>query len=263
MIEDNQLNAPLLSQRLTLRAYTAFALQAGDDAMLCGKLLVLSGLGRQGIACAFGGTLAGAACLGIDPDPQTVKQAMREGGCDFMVTTLDEALRILKTEIRKRRPVSVGMAGAAAEVMQELVERGVQPDLLTDFLLPPAADVPDSSEEDADDSAAVQVAAMQKLAARGATLLDMNGRLAGWFSAPVVPTPGQIEVWSKQQGYELWQRAMGSGEALRAFDAAALALMPQEDWLRRRWLEQGPKYFRRHLPERWLWVTAEEKGRLL
>jgi len=56
---------------------------------------------------------------------------------------------------------------------------------------------------------------------------------------------------------------MGSGEALRAFDAAALALMPQEDWLRRRWLEQGPKYFRRHLPERWLWVTAEEKGRLL
>jgi urocanate hydratase len=257
----------LLSQRLTLRAYTVFALQAAKGATLGGKLLVFSGFGREGIAAALGAMLAGAACLGIDPDPQLVKLAMREGGCDFMVNSLDEALRILKNEVRKQRSVSVGVpvsdSGGAAQVLASLVQRGVQPDLLTDFLLSPPAAVPDAADEDASDTTAAQILAMQSLAARGATLLDLSGRLAGWLPTGVISAQHLEKQFAQRSGYELFHHQAKSATALHKFDEAALNLLPLDDRLRRRWIEQAPKYFRRQIPERWLWVTAEERAKLV
>ena len=49
-----------------------------------------------------------------------------------MVTTLDEALRILKNAVRKKENVSVGLVGNCADIIPELAERGVVPDILTD-----------------------------------------------------------------------------------------------------------------------------------
>src|SRR5205807_3135534 len=68
----------------------------------------------------------------IDVDAGRIKKRLKTGYCDFMVNTLDEALRILKNSIRKKEAISVGLVGNCAEIIPELHERGVLPDILTD-----------------------------------------------------------------------------------------------------------------------------------
>jgi len=93
---------------------------------------------------------------------------MRDGTIDFLVTSLDEALRILKNEIRKRQPVSVAVALEPDQVTRQMLERGVLPDLLrvdlrnTDqHIDQPAADFPSagfsSSTQDFLDQGALRI----------------------------------------------------------------------------------------------------------
>lgn len=98
-----------------------------------GGLLVFYGeLDTCGMPTASAANIAGAASLGVDANPDQVKLALRNGICDFMVNNLDEALRILKNEIRKKRPVAVGLASSPDVVAAEMLERGVQPDFVLD-----------------------------------------------------------------------------------------------------------------------------------
>src|ERR1039457_2841132 len=99
---------------------------------LAGKLIVSGGMGGMGGAQPLAATMTGAAFLGIDVDPERIKKRLKTGYCDFMVTTLDEALRILKNAVRKKENVSVGLVGNCADGIPELAERGVVPDILTD-----------------------------------------------------------------------------------------------------------------------------------
>jgi urocanate hydratase len=84
----------------------------------------------RGIATAVAANIAGAASLGVDANAARVKVALRQGLCDFMVNSLDEALRILKNQIRKKEPVAVVLMGDPERVAAEMLDRGVQPDLL-------------------------------------------------------------------------------------------------------------------------------------
>jgi urocanate hydratase len=102
---------------------------AGD---LAGKLIVSGGMGGMGGAQPLAATMAGASFLGIDVDAERIKKRLKTGYCDFMVNNLDEALRILKNAIRKKEAVSVGLVGNCADIIPELAERGVLPDILTD-----------------------------------------------------------------------------------------------------------------------------------
>jgi Urocanase Rossmann-like domain len=111
--------------------YARFAALTAMSAEPGGCLLLYSGLDREGITVAMASNVAGAASLGIEPDVERAKQALRAGVCDFVVNTLDEAVRILKNEIRKKRPVSVALAGDMKVTVSEIVSRGVQPEILT------------------------------------------------------------------------------------------------------------------------------------
>jgi hypothetical protein len=95
-----------------------------------GKLLLCAGLNERGYAYSLAMSIAGGTFLGIERRPQRLKEALRDGVCDYMVNNLDEALRVLKNEIRKKTPVSVGLLGEVASVLQEATERGVQPDFV-------------------------------------------------------------------------------------------------------------------------------------
>src|SRR5438067_6472391 len=99
---------------------------------LAGKLIVSGGMGGMGGAQPLAATMTGAAFLGIDVDAERIKKRLKTGYCDFMVTTLDEALRILKNAMRKKENISVGLVGNCADIIPELAARGVKPDLLTD-----------------------------------------------------------------------------------------------------------------------------------
>ena len=99
---------------------------------LSGKLVVTGGMGGMGGAQPLAATMNGAAFLGIDVDPERIKKRLKTGYCDVMVTSLDEALRILKNAVRKGEATSVGLVGNCADLVPELAKRGVVPDLLTD-----------------------------------------------------------------------------------------------------------------------------------
>ncbi len=99
---------------------------------LAGKLVVSGGMGGMGGAQPLAATMAGACFLGIDVDAERIKKRLKTGYCDFMVNNLDEALRILKNALRKKEAISVGLIGNCADVIPELAQRGLLPDILTD-----------------------------------------------------------------------------------------------------------------------------------
>jgi urocanate hydratase len=103
---------------------------SGQEPGLGGRLLYAGELDGEGRALLVAGNVAGAASLAATADATAQKQAIRDGVADFLVTSLDEALRILKNEIRKRAAVAVCVALAPEIVEREMLERGVLPDLL-------------------------------------------------------------------------------------------------------------------------------------
>src|SRR5947208_3275154 len=122
------------SQGIVQGTFETFAAAAekhlGGD--LAGKLVVSGGMGGMGGAQPLAATMNGAAFLGIEVDPERIKKRLKTGYCDFMVTSVDEALRILKNAIRKKENISVGLVGNCADIIPELAARGVVPDILTD-----------------------------------------------------------------------------------------------------------------------------------
>jgi urocanate hydratase len=122
------------TQGILQGTYETFAAAAkqhfGGD--LSGKLVVTGGMGGMGGAQPLAATMNGAAFLGIDVDPERIKKRLKTGYCDVMVTSLDEALRILKNAVRKGEATSVGLVGNCADLIPEMAKRGIVPDVLTD-----------------------------------------------------------------------------------------------------------------------------------
>src|SRR5579859_1512452 len=122
------------TQGILQGTYETFAAAAQQQfgGSLSGKLVVTGGMGGMGGAQPLAATTNGAAFLGIDVDPERIKRRVKTGYCDVMVTSLDEALRILKNAVRKGEATSVGLVGNCADLIPELAKRGVVPDILTD-----------------------------------------------------------------------------------------------------------------------------------
>jgi urocanate hydratase len=116
------------SQTETLRLYTALALHRADWS---GQLLLHIGLNETGRALALASLAAGAAALFLEEDPSQLRHANREGCLTFSVTSLDEALRALKNEIRQGRAITIGLAGDLAQWLREMIARGILPTAIT------------------------------------------------------------------------------------------------------------------------------------
>lgn len=97
---------------------------------LGGKFFYAGDLEGIGSALVVAANIAGAATLAASADVATQKQAIRDGVIDFLVTSLDEALRILKNELRKGQTVAVCVSKPPEAIEDEMIERGVLPDLL-------------------------------------------------------------------------------------------------------------------------------------
>ena len=120
------------------RYYAGLILAAGTslnaESSLGGKLLYVGQLDAEARALLAAANIAGAASLAVSADADAGKQAIRDGVVDFLVTSLDEALRILKNEIRKRSTVAVCVTvepnASNTDFADLLLERGVLPDLM-------------------------------------------------------------------------------------------------------------------------------------
>jgi len=173
---------------------------------LGGKLLYAAELEPKGHALVIAANIAGAATLAATSDPAAQKQAIRDGVIDFLVTSLDEALRILKNEIRKHETVAVCVAAAPEAVKREMLERGVLPDLIPQRATPSLA--------------------CEEFLAHGARRLETDS-------------------FEELASLVAWQVSAAPAQWLPKLDAIALDCLDPEDWRARRWLRLAPRYLGR------------------
>lgn len=204
------------------------AAEDGHAVWLGGWLMAVFGLGASGVAALIAGAVAGAAVLAMDGRRDRVKALLRYGACDFVVNDLDEALRILKNEVRKKEPVSVCLSADAEASAREMVERGLQPEVL----------------------AGARVAESATLRERGADWLE-GGR-----------SEGALMTWQLAEDTAAW----AAGPVLARVDelaGEALDENGEETGWRRRWLERAPRYMGRRLAtERCVRMRDAEVDRL-
>ena len=99
---------------------------------LAGRWLLTAGLGGMGGAQPLAATMAGMSCLAVECQMSRIEKRIATGYLDHWTADLDEALAIIARSTAERKPTSVGLLGNAAEVLPELLKRGVRPDALTD-----------------------------------------------------------------------------------------------------------------------------------
>ncbi|MDR3751018.1 MAG: hypothetical protein P4K94_05970 [Terracidiphilus sp.] len=192
------------------RLYAALARQMDPESGLGGQLLYAGRLHPDGCRLVRAANIAGAASLAASAEPAALRQAVRDGVIDFLVTTLDEALRILKNEIRKRQPVAVGVAAPPQALLAEMLQRGVLPDLL-----PPASVLAEPAPANPEEEAAFIAHGAQRL------------------QAPPLSPERQFLVLEIPAAWA--QRAAD-------FDAQLLAHLAPDDHANRRWLRLSPRY---------------------
>ena len=99
---------------------------------LAGRWILTAGLGGMGGAQPLAATMAGASMLAIECRSERIQKRLDTRYLDVSTTKLDEALALIERSTRDRHPLSVGLLGNAAEIVPELLRRGVRPDAVTD-----------------------------------------------------------------------------------------------------------------------------------
>src|SRR5438270_4161278 len=99
---------------------------------LDGKFILTGGLGGMGGAQPVAATMNGALFLGVEVDAGRIEKRLKSGYCDKIASSLDEALGFIDAARKRRESVSVGLVGNCADVLPEMVKRGLTPDVLTD-----------------------------------------------------------------------------------------------------------------------------------
>lgn len=134
-MQDFQLSGDLLFLSNVLDWYCSLISSADADESgergLGGQLFYAGKLDESSRAAVRAANVGGAATLAASDDSDEQRQCIRDGVVDFAVTNLDEALRILKNEVRKRETVAVCVGAAPEAVEAEMRERGVAPDLIS------------------------------------------------------------------------------------------------------------------------------------
>ena len=222
-------------QATTLAVFTVLQSLRSDWG---GALIVSCGLGPLGQAVALAANVSGAACLSIEPDAAACRAAMRAGACDFLVNTVDESLRVLKNEIRKRQPVSVALEIDRFAALEELVGRGVLPALFTaEQTSPEITSAGDAFRQD------------------GAELMELGGGPSSWTDAA-----GLLKREMEERGWSWQTLSAPDAAAIKALDARLLGLIPLDD-SRRAWVTAAPRLFHRDRPyRRAVLLTAAEQA---
>jgi urocanate hydratase len=255
---------------------------------LAGKLIVSGGMGGMGGAQPLAATMTGAAFLGIDVDPERIKKRLKTGYCDFMVTTLDEALRIIKNAVRKKENVSVGLVGNCADIIPQLADRGVVPDILTDqtsahdplngyvpngMSLAEAVELrnrdPKAYEEKSLNAIARHVEGMLRLQKMGAITFDYGNNIRTFAFQQGVKNaydfPGFVPAYIRPlfcegRGPFRWVALSGEPSDIHVTDDLVLELFPDNRILRR-WIDLARKRIKfQGLPARICWLGYGERA---
>jgi urocanate hydratase len=257
---------------------------------LAGRWILTAGLGGMGGAQPLAATMAGASLLAIECQPSRIEMRLRTGYLDQRAANLDEALAMVERACRDRKSVSIGLLGNAAEVLPELVRRGVRPDAVTDQTsshdpangyLPKGWGVrewesrreraPDDVAMAARASIAEHVLAMLAFHRMGVPTLDYGNNIrqvakdAGVADAFAFSgfVPAYIRpLFCRGIGPFRWVALSGDAEDIYRTDAKVKELLPGDSHLHH-WLDMAHSRIQfQGLPARICWVGLGDRHRL-
>ena len=254
---------------------------------LSGKWILTAGLGGMGGAQPLAATMAGASCLAIECQPSRIEMRLRTGYIDRQTDSLDEALEIVTTS---QAPVSVGLLGNAADVLPELVRRGVRPDAVTDQTsahdpingyLPKDWTLDHWMARRESDPAAVERAARASMAIHVRAMLEFHR-----MGVPTFDYGNNIRQIAKDEGVEdafafpgfvpayvrplfcrgvgpfRWAALSGDPEDIYRTDAKVKEILPHDAHLHH-WLDMARERIHfQGLPARICWVGLGDRHRL-
>jgi urocanate hydratase len=280
------------SQGIVQGTYETFAelLRRHYGGSLAGKWILTAGLGGMGGAQPLAATMAGASLLAIECQPSRIEMRLKTGYLDAQAKDLDEALAMMERAGRELKPISIALLGNAAEMLPELVRRGVKPDAVTDQTsahdpingyLPAGWTLAEWDARRADDPKGVEQAAKQSMAAH------VRAMLAFWRAGvPTFDYGNNIRQMAKEAGVAdafdfpgfvpayvrplfcrgigpfRWAALSGDPEDIFRTDAKVKELMPNEAHLHQ-WLDMAKARIKfQGLPARICWVGLGDRHRL-
>jgi urocanate hydratase len=255
---------------------------------LAGKFVMSGGLGGMGGAQPLAATMNGAIFLGVEVDALRIEKRLQSGYCDKIAWSLDEALQLVEQARKGGRAESVGLVGNCADVLPELLQRDIVPDVLTDQTsahdalngyvphgLPLAeaialrADDPDEYVKRSMQSMAVHVQAMLGLQKKGAVTFDYGNNIRaqakknGVDNAFEIPgfVPEYIRpLFCEGCGPFRWVALSGDPEDIARTDRLALELFPKNETLAR-WMKLARERIHfQGLPARICWLRYGERA---
>ena len=280
------------SQGIVQGTYETFAEMGrqhyGGD--LAGKWILTAGLGGMGGAQPLAATMAGASMLAVECQPDRIQMRLDTGYLDRRADTLDEALAIIDDAVAARKAVSVGLLGNAAEILPELVKRGVRPDAVTDQTsahdpangyLPIGWTVEEWLEKRESDpdavaaasvkSMAIHVEAMLAFQARGVPTFDYGNNIRqvaldqGVKNAFDFPgfVPAYVRpLFCRGIGPFRWAALSGDPEDIYRTDAKVKEIIPDDPHLHQ-WLDAARERIHfQGLPSRICWVGLGQRDKL-
>ena len=280
------------SQGIVQGTYETFAEMARQHfgGVAAAKWILTAGLGGMGGAQPLAATMAGLSLLAIECQGDRIDKRLATGYLDRRAADLDEALAMLDQAARDHRPVSVGLLGNAAEVLPELLRRGVRPDAVTDQTsahdpahgyLPAGWTVEKWRAAQDSDPAGVAAAARASIAAHvramlafrklGVPVFDYGNNIRqvaydeGVTNAFDFPgfVPAYIRpLFCRGIGPFRWVALSGDPEDIYATDRKVKELMPADTGLHQ-WLDMARSRIRfQGLPARICWVGLGDRHRL-
>lgn len=276
------------SQGIVQGTYETFAACADQHfgGSLKGKLVVSGGMGGMGGAQPLAATLCDATYIGIDVDPSRIEKRIKSGYCDRIAWSLDEALEMAES----REPISIGLVGNCADILPEMLQRGIIPDVLTDqtsahdplngyvphgVSLREAADLRDSNPDEyvrrSKDSMAVHVDAMLALKARGAITFDYGNNIRAFAQEAGCENAFDIKgfvpeyirpLFCEGNGPFRWAALSGDPNDIHETDKLALSLFPENASLHRWMTKAAPRIQFQGLPARICWLGYGEREKM-
>jgi urocanate hydratase len=258
---------------------------------LQGRLVVTGGLGGMGGAQPLAATMNGAVFLGVDVDEERIRRRVETRYCDRLETNLDTALELVEDARAGKKPLSVGLVGNIAEVLPDLVRRGVVPDMVTDqtsahdlrlgyipagMTLDGAARArekdPVGYENRVLDSMTAHAKAMLELKTRGAVVFDYGNNLRGQVAdrrgmREAFDIPGFVPafirpLFCRGAGPFRWVALSGNPADIAETDRAVLEAFPKNAGLAR-WIRQAQERVAfQGLPARICWLEYGERAEM-
>jgi urocanate hydratase len=252
-----------------------------------GKWILTAGLGGMGGAQPLAAVMAGAHCIAIEVQDSRIEKRFETRYLDRRATSIDEALEIIRTATE---PTSVGLLGNAAEIVPEMLKRGIRPDALTDQTsahdpangyCPAGWSVAKWQEMRERDPAAVAAAARQSIARHVEAMLafkDMgvptfdygnnirqeafDGGITRAFDFPGFVPAYVRPLFCRGIGPFRWVALSGDPEDIYKTDAKVKELIPDDPHLHR-WLDMAAERIAfQGLPARICWVGLGQRDKL-